>query len=147
MRVNSDAGKTDIFATGHGKESQLATQRFMLSQQRSVSAESPLYGHMTIGLINLYKHLDTVSAGPHRYKVEIGTRIAHSNKALMFSKHVFVANDGLPRTQISTVWKAIAISKLIYHCATWGQFTAECTAKITSAYHERLPIYERLAIL
>ena len=83
MRVNYDAGKTEIFATYHGKESQLAAHKFLLSQQRSVSAELLVVGEMAIGFIYSYKHLVAVNAGPYRYEVEIGTRIAHSNKAVI----------------------------------------------------------------
>ena len=34
------------------------------------------------------------------------------------------------------MWKTIVLSKLIYHCAICGKLAAECSAKVTSAYHK-----------
>ena len=75
-----------------------------------------------------------------------------SNRASASLKKRISASPDVPKTQRATVWKAIVVSKLIHHCAAWGQLTAECLAKVISVYHKGFrtvrgfPSYGKLSV-
>ena len=113
----------------------------MQRTQRARFAEGPHVRAITIGIIESYKRFGAVHAGPRKYQQEVSARVAHSNKALMQLKKSIIANEGFPQSQRATVWKAIVLSEVIYHCATWGVVVkAKCTATVTSAYHKGLRV-------
>ena len=123
MSLNAAHGKTEAVLTFHGSEASLERHRVFETSCPPISSSSPLAGDITIGVARTYKHLGTLNTGPDRYEPEVLARIGHSNKMCLALKKKLFNNRGLPRQQRLTIWKALVLSSLIYHCATWIAMT------------------------
>ena len=123
MSLNAAHGKTEAVLTFHGSEAALERHRVFETSCPPISSSSPLAGDITIGVTRTYKHLGTLNTGPNRYEPEVFARIGHSNKTLLALEKKLLNNKGLPQQQRLTIWKALVLSRLIFHCATWSAMT------------------------
>ena len=105
------------------------------SQQ--IHVQHPLFGDFDIGNTQQYKHWGSINAGPHKYDQEVESRTGHAKVTKTLRGKLFAKTD-LPRTHRLTVWKAVAMSKLIFHSATWGTMAVDNWKKIEATYHQGL---------
>ena len=107
-----------------------------------LSSSTLLAGDLTVEVTRVYKHLGTLNSGPNRYKSEVVARTAHANKPLLASKKKLFKNKGLPPKQRLTIWKALVLSRLIYHSATWSAMTAKAWQTNETTFHAGLRMIE-----
>ena len=140
MTLNASNGKTEAVLTFHGSEAALERHRVFETSCPPISSSSPLAGDISIGVTRTYKHLGTLNSGPNRYEPEVFARIGHSNKTFLALKKKLFNNRGLPGQQRLTIWKALVLSRLIYHSATWSAMTVNAWKKQETAFHAGLRI-------
>ena len=84
-----------------------------------------MFGKFDIGITEQYKHLGSINAGPHKYDQEVESRTAQAHAITKALRRQLFAEKGLLRAHGLTIWKALTLSKLIFHSATWGTMTVD----------------------
>ena len=119
MEVNDNRWKTKVLLQFHGTGAAKVKSDLAAGSQQ-IHVEHLFFGELDIGITQQYKHLGSLNAGPHKYDQEVEPRTGQAKATTKALRGKLFANTGLPRKDRLTCWKALTLSKLISHSATWG---------------------------
>ena len=137
MEVNDNSGNTKVLLQFHRTfAAKVKSDLTACSQQ--IHVQHPLFCELDLGITQQYTHLGSLNAGPHKYDQEVESRTGQAKATTKALRGQLFANTGLQRKDRLTGGKALTLSKLIYHSATWGILTIENWKNIEATYQQGL---------
>ena len=106
MEVNDSVGKTEVLLQFNGTGA-AKVREAIATGIRKIVTEHLDVGCINIGIIQQYKHLGSMNAGPHKYDQEIEWRVGQARSTNKAIRGMISANKGLPRKDRLAAWKAL----------------------------------------
>ena len=124
---------------GPGTDDPLVMAR--LAAIEHIRAQSPKFGRLAVAVVQHYKHMGGINAGPFRLEQEAFARAAICREAFRgLGKRFYRNRDILPEYRLF-FWKARCLSKLLHPVSTWGRPTGAAMTKYSNAYHMPLKTF------
>ena len=112
MTVNDKPGKTEIMVHYAGVGSRNAFQKGHVQHITDITVQHQSYGTLKVAIVDHYKHLGSVNAGPYRLEYEAHMRAGNCRSAFTSLSRKLFRNKGLPEKLRLYFWKALCMSKL-----------------------------------
>ena len=139
MNVNDSVGKTEVLFRFDGIGAAAARDGVNTGTFK-VTADNSNFGRFDIWITEHYEHLGVVDTGPHKYDLEVESRVNHAQATNNAFRNNIFGNKGLPQKDRLIAWKAFVFPKRVFHLATWGTPTVEIWKTLHATYHQGLRI-------
>ena len=77
MEVNDNRSNTEALLQFHGTGAAKVKHDLTTGSQQ-IHVDHPLFGELDVGIMQQYKHLGSINAGPHKYDQEVESRTAQA---------------------------------------------------------------------